>query len=202
VASGDTAVCVCDEGYTLDGPTQCVPTPSGWPSRCEDVDCGAHGTCEVNAVGTPYCACDAGYYADGLSCVAGSACTAGGTEVGWWGLNFATGRGLGQYHGVIHRNNRAYVVRGEAFEIWDVSNLASPQLLSDTASAVDWAGGFALVADHLYLFDTSASQGALHIYDVSTPAAPSFVQTIPLPGERYFWARAPGQPDLCAGSYG
>ncbi len=36
---------------------------------CVDITCSGHGTCAVTVEEEPICACDAGYYADGLSCV-------------------------------------------------------------------------------------------------------------------------------------
>jgi len=36
---------------------------------CDNVDCGANGSCESTATKTPYCICDTGYKPEGLSCI-------------------------------------------------------------------------------------------------------------------------------------
>ncbi|MBN1771347.1 MAG: hypothetical protein JXB32_08810, partial [Deltaproteobacteria bacterium] len=37
---------------------------------CEGIDCSGHGTCAVTGGDTAVCLCDAGYHAEGTTCVA------------------------------------------------------------------------------------------------------------------------------------
>ncbi len=44
------------------------------PDPCAGVTCSGHGSCATNAGGAPYCRCDTGYHAEGLSCVRDDPC--------------------------------------------------------------------------------------------------------------------------------
>ena len=43
--------------------------PDDSPSPCAGIDCGGHGSCLVSDSNEAYCDCDAGYHADGTTCV-------------------------------------------------------------------------------------------------------------------------------------
>lgn len=49
---------------------------TGGPTNCADVVCTGHGSCEVGAMGQPFCACDPGYLLDdsGDSCIVDESC--------------------------------------------------------------------------------------------------------------------------------
>jgi hypothetical protein len=66
--SGGAPICVCGPGFQALGPTTCVPDEPP-PDPCDGVDCSGHGTCAVAGGDTAVCLCDAGYRAEGLTCV-------------------------------------------------------------------------------------------------------------------------------------
>ena len=43
--------------------------PDDSPTPCAGIDCGGHGSCLVSDSNEAYCDCDAGYHADGTTCV-------------------------------------------------------------------------------------------------------------------------------------
>ncbi|MBN2695134.1 S8 family serine peptidase [bacterium] len=77
----NSAVCICDNGYTASGLT-CVANTT---DPCDGVTCSNHGSCSVQN-NSAVCICDTGYTASGLTCVQnttdpcdGITCTGHGT---------------------------------------------------------------------------------------------------------------------------
>jgi hypothetical protein len=68
VAGAEGATCLadgaCNEGLVCVSSKICLQDP------CEGVACSGHGTCAVAGGSTPVCACNDGFHADALNCVA------------------------------------------------------------------------------------------------------------------------------------
>lgn len=201
VTAAGSALCVCAPGYEVAGPasTDCVKTLKT-QFGCQGVTCGA-GTCKLTTTNVAYCECNAGFHADGLTCVAGPACQptiqyqgfaadplpSGSTNTSnpWGGNVLARGS-------LVYRS-----VDARSISIFDVSTPAAPIRVSriDTACkrapadttvqlgpfGIAEKGGFLYVGCQPADFNTKSY---VQVWDVRTPSTPALVKEVSAMGNR------------------
>lgn len=86
-----------------------------------------------------------------------------------------------QFSDILVIDNMAYLVNEDGFEIWDVSNVQSPQFVASVEAP--YANELYIDGNYAYV---SADRNGLYILDISDPVQPEIISQIP----GYGWAAA------------
>ncbi|MCD6499017.1 MAG: hypothetical protein J7M25_12065 [Deltaproteobacteria bacterium] len=147
----------------------CVPDRAR-PNDCDNVDCGAHGTCKLSDFGKAYCDCDDGYHSENMTCVATCA-----VQLDELSLTDIGPHGPLQQGALIVDQDVAYLLGAHVW-FMDISDPSHPSALYQADS--DWHGGpgDAILKDnYLFMMGSHWLDGdpdGLVVYDVSDPSSP------------------------------